>query len=124
MTKVKIEYSCGRDFIVDLRARLFFSTIVTSVMLFILYAQDSLCKHRAFRYVCAFMPYYLCARSYAMHPAALPNHPLPTSVTPTRNRCSFIVKFLHNQMQEQIHVHPQHPALEELHELRVVELRL
>src|SRR5271154_4128942 len=34
-----------------------------------------------------------------------------------------IVKFLHNQVQEQIDVHPHRP-LKELHKLRVVELRL
>ena len=36
---------------------------------------------------------------------------------------SFVIKFLHNQMQKQIDIDPQLP-LKEVHELRVVELRL
>jgi hypothetical protein len=37
---------------------------------------------------------------------------------------SFIIKFLHDQMQEQVDVDPQCAALEELQELGVVELCL
>ncbi len=46
------------------------------------------------------------------------------SPPPIRNvRVSFIIKFLHDQMQEQIDIDPQR-TLKKLHKLRIVELRL